>query len=221
MAELVKLKVTPCTIDDGMITVKDGQAFTLMLNPSKYSRSYEISYSERKSYGQVGSQVRFHAISDETINFEVMLDGTGVAGDAAPDVATQVRKLNQVVYNYQGNEHEPNHVQLLWGSFIFFGRLTSMSANYSLFKPSGDPLRAVLTLAFRGFMTEKEESLAAKRTSPDLTHIVEVQAGDTLPLLCHRIYKDASYYPEVARFNNLVNLRDLAPGLRLQFPPLV
>lgn len=221
MAELVKLKITPCVIDNGMITIQDSRAFSLLLNPSKYSRAYEIAYSERKTYGQAGSPVRFHAISDETVSFEVLLDGTGVVSTSAPDVATQVRGLSQVVYNYQGTEHEPNHVQVLWGSFIFFGRLTTMSVNYTLFKPSGDPLRATVSLAFRGFMTEQEEARLANRSSPDLTHVIEVRAGDTLPLLCHRVYKDASYYADVARFNNLVNFRDLAPGLRLQFPPLV
>jgi nucleoid-associated protein YgaU len=70
-------------------------------------------------------------------------------------------------------------------------------------------------------MSKEEESLKANRSSPDLSHTVEVQAGDTLPLLCHRIYKDAAYYPEVARANNIVDFRTLKPGLRLHFPPLI
>ena len=44
--------------------------------------------------------------------------------------------------------------------------------------------------------------------------------GDTLPLLCDRIYSDPSYYPDVARFNNLSDFRRLQPGQRLHFPPL-
>jgi nucleoid-associated protein YgaU len=45
-------------------------------------------------------------------------------------------------------------------------------------------------------------------------------AGDTLPLLCARIYGDSSYYTDVARFNGLADVRSLRAGQRLHFPPL-
>jgi LysM repeat protein len=135
-------------------------------------------------------------------------------------VKTQLSQLNAVVYNYDGSDHEPNIVRLLWGSLIFYGRLDSMSVTYKLFKPSGEPLRALVKLAFTGFVSKSEESLKAKRSSPDLTHVVEVKAGDTLPLLCNRIYKDCSYYLDVAEVNGIDHIRDLKPGQKLYFPPL-
>jgi len=49
---------------------------------------------------------------------------------------------------------------------------------------------------------------------------VVVKDGDTLPLLCHRIYGDSGYYADVARFNGLSSFRRLKPGLALHFPPL-
>jgi nucleoid-associated protein YgaU len=219
--QLVKLTIAPCVVTNGDVAVFNGKKFTVMINPAKYSHSYAIRYSHKAALGQTGSASRFHAIEAETVSFDLVLDGTGVVSADAADVKTQIQQLNGVVYNYDGNNHEPNHVRLLWGSFIFFGRLTKMSASYSLFKPSGEPLRAVISVTFRGFMSKEEESLRANRSSPDLSHTVEVQAGDTLPLLCHRIYKDAAYYPEVARANNIVDFRNLKPGLRLHFPPLI
>jgi nucleoid-associated protein YgaU len=65
-----------------------------------------------------------------------------------------------------------------------------------------------------------EEALRAQRSSPDMTHTVRVKAGDTLPLLCQRIYRDASKYLEIARLNDLDGFRALAPGSELQFPPM-
>ena len=111
-------------------------------------------------------------------------------------------------------------MRLLWGSLIFFGRLTSMSAEYTLFKPSGEPLRATVKLALKGSSSKEENRLKANKSSPDLTHTVEVREGDTLPLLCHRIYNDCSYYPEVAKANRLSSFRHLRAGTRLHFPPL-
>jgi len=47
-----------------------------------------------------------------------------------------------------------------------------------------------------------------------------VRDGDTLPLLCHRIYGDPGYYLDVARHNQLTDFRQLRPGAKLHFPPL-
>lgn len=69
-------------------------------------------------------------------------------------------------------------------------------------------------------MCVKESLLRANGNSPDMSHLVTMRAGDTLPLLCKRIYSDPAYYMEVARVNRLVNFRNLLPGSVLRFPPL-
>jgi len=216
-----KLELSPCTVDDsGNITVNDGSSFELMLNPSSYSHSYEIGYNKKEALGQLASDTKFSGIKPEKIGFDIVIDGTGVVELAGDDVKTQVKSLTDIVYKYDGSNHEPNHVRLLWGSLIFFGRLESMSVDYTLFKPSGEPLRAKIKLSFSGFMSKEEEALRANRSSPDLSHQIEVKAGDTLPALCYRVYKDSSYYLEVARANNITNFRDIEPGSKLHFPPL-
>ena len=217
-----KLKISPCTVDDsGNVTVNDGSSFEVMLNPSSYSHSYSIGYNQKEALGQLGSDAKFSGIKPEKVSFDMVIDGTGVVAlIGVDDVKTQIGNLTDIVYKYDGSNHEPNHVRLLWGSLIFFGRLESMSVEYTLFKPSGEPLRAKVKLSFSGFMSKEEEALRANRSSPDLSHLIEVKAGDTLPLLCYRVYKDCSYYLEVARINNITNFRDLIPGSKLHFPPL-
>ena len=215
-----KLKISPCTVDNsGNVSVDDGSSFEVMLNPSSYSHSYSIGYNKKEAMGQLGSDAKFSGIKPEKVNFDLVLDGTGVV-EATDDVKTQVEQLTGIVYKYDGSEHEPSHVRLLWGSLIFFGRLESMSVEYTLFKPSGEPLRAKIKLAFTGFMSKEEEALRANRSSPDLSHVIEVKAGDNLPMLCYRVYKDSSYYLEVARVNDITNFRDIRPGTKLHFPPL-
>lgn len=219
--EKKKLKISPCTVDDsGNVTVNDGGAFELMLNPSSYSHAYAIGYNKKEALGQLGSDAKFSGIKPEKVNFDVVIDGTGVVEGSSDDVKTQVSKLTDIVYKYDGSAHEPSHVRLLWGSLIFFGRLDSMSVEYTLFKPSGEPLRAKVKLAFSGFMSKEEEALRANRSSPDLSHLIEVRAGDTLPALCYRVYKDSAYYLEVAKINDINNFRELKPGMQLHFPPL-
>ena len=209
---------------DGSMTIDRTKSFTAMLNPTEFKHKRAIRYNTKPTLGQVGSDTRFSAVEPDTVTFALTLDGTGVvpvpAADASKSVADHVKALNDVIYKYDGSDHEPDHVRLLWGTLILYGRLQSMGIQYTLFKPSGDPLRAKIDLEFVGFMSSKEAELAANRSSPDLSHLVEVRDGDTLPLLCSRIYGDPAYYPEVARHNGLDSFRQLTPGARLHFPPL-
>lgn len=215
-----KLKLTQCKVSkDGKVEVIDGNSFEVMLNPASYNRSYSISYNDDEAQGQSASSLKFNVIKPQGFSFDIILDGTGVVDQSAPAVKDQIQGLKDIVA-YSGDEHQPPVTKVLWGTLIFFGCLTSMSVDYTLFKPSGEPLRAKVTVAFKEFMSQEEESLRADRKSADLTHVVEVRAGDTLPLLCERIYKDSGYYTQVARLNNINNFRDIKPGTRLFFPPL-
>ena len=208
----------------GAITIDRTRSFTAMLNPSEFRHKREIKYNTRMTLGQIGSEARFSGVMPDNVTFQLLLDGTGAVpkapGEVSKEVTAHVKALNDVVYKYDGEEHEPDHVRLLWGTLILYGRLQSMALQYTLFKPSGEPLRAKVDLEFVGFMSSKEAELAANRSSPDLSHLVEVRDGDTLPLLCSRIYGDPSYFLEVARFNRLDGFRRLTPGSRLHFPPL-
>ena len=217
--------MTACTVhNNGVIEEHGDRKFEVMLNPSSFKHNHRICYSNKRVYGQIGSDSKFDAVLPDSVSFDIVLDGTGVAktpipGLGATNVKTQVEDLNNV-FEYNGQSHEPNHVKLAWGSLIFYGRLDSMSIDYTLFKMNGDPLRAKIALAFRGFMTKKEEKQLMNQRSPDLTHRIEFRQGDTLPLLCYRIYEDCSYYLEIAKINGICNLNSIRPGTRLVFPPL-
>ena len=219
-----KLTITACNVDDnGNVSVDDSRQFRFSLNPEKFDRAYAVGYSEKNAIGQSASNTKFSGVKPETLKLSTLIDATGVVGGSdadSRDVKTQIGDLMDIVYRYNGDKHEPNVVQVLWGSQLFFGRLDSMTVRNTLFKASGESLRARLELSFKSFMTNEEEAKRANRSSPDLSHVVEVKAGDTLPLLCHRIYRDSSYYLEVARHNNLTDFRNLEPGSRLHFPPL-
>jgi len=221
------LSITRCTIEypSGRVTLDSSKQYTLVINPSEFKHDRTICYNTKRIQGQTGNEAKFSAINPDKISFSILFDGTGVvpvpAGNSAPsDVAGQIDAMNRIIYSYNGEQHEPNHVQLLWGALIFYGRLQSISTQYTLFKPSGAPLRAKSDLMFLGFLSKQEGQLAANRSSPDLSHSIEVHDGDTLPLLCQRVYGDSRYYPEVARFNGLREFRRLQPGSRLHFPPL-
>ena len=132
----------------------------------------------------------------------------------------ELEKFNRVVYDYAGDQHRPRKVLLVWGTLAFVCALTSLDYQFTLFKPDGTPLRAVAHCSFREAVSDVECELQENNSSPDLTHLREVSAGDSLPLIAHRVYGDASLYLEVARVNKLINFRRLEAGSRLSLPPV-
>src|SRR4051812_16744697 len=113
-----KLLITRCTVEeDGSITLGD-DSFTVMLNPSSYSHTHEINYQRPSMFGQIGSEVKFADIGNESVGFDMLVDGTGAVsaadGGSYDDVKTQLQNLRGVVYDYQGVKHEPSVVRLLW-----------------------------------------------------------------------------------------------------------
>ena len=221
-----KLTLTACEVDStGNISENSSESFAVMLNPAEFSHEYSTSYNQKNAFGQTGSDSKFSAINPDKISFNLVIDGTGVVNlpnspIGSPEVDKQIQQLEDIVYQYDGNNHEPKHVKLLWGSLIFYGRLTSMTVEYTLFEPSGKPLRAKVKLAFTGFMSKEERALRANKSSPDLTHYIEFKAGDTLPLLCQRVYRESAYYLTIAKINDITHFRDIKPGQKLFFPPL-
>jgi hypothetical protein len=219
-----KLSIAACEVGtDGIIRVDDDKtAWEVLINPAAYKRQLRIDYNKKKTLGQASSTPKFNAICPATLSMDnLVLDGTGVVElIGMSSVNDKIQALLDTIYAYDGEEHEPNYVRLLWGSLIFFGRVESIDIDYTMFKPSGEPLRAKVALGLTNWMSNEESALRANMSSPDLSHLVEVVEGDTLPLLCNRIYNDPGYYREVARINNLTDFRNLTPGSVLRFPPL-
>lgn len=64
------------------------------------------------------------------------------------------------------------------------------------------------------------EAVEERNSSSDLTHYRTVKKGDTLPLMCYRIYGHSKYYWQIAKVNGLSNFRELQPDNELFFPPI-
>jgi hypothetical protein len=143
----------------------------------------------------------------EELTFEFLFDNTGII-DGKPKkegVFGDVNHFRRMLTEYQGKSHEPYHLKLVWGNLIFKGRAIELSITYKLFNPDGQPIRAVAKTKFQGSIEEKKRAAKDDRSSPDLTHQYKVKAGDSLPLLCYRIYGDPRHYLQVAASNRLVN----------------
>lgn len=195
----------------------------VLINPETYTLDYKLKFSESgQGHGTSGKQLKYQYTEPEGITFEFLFDNTGIIdGKPRDSVADDIKRLKQVLVEYKGDAHEPRHFKLVWGqNSIFKGRVTEVSITYKLFKPDGTPIRATAKVKFKSSIEEQKRAAKENKSSPDLTHQHKVRAGDTLPLLCYRIYGDPQYYLQVAKTNALGNFRVLEPGTNLLFPPI-
>ncbi len=220
MGKLEKLKIEAYSTIE--FAEKVGEPFVVLFNPEKYDEKYEIEYDEEQAQGTSANAPAFGKIKPQEYQFEFILDGTGVVSDIKDisDVNEEVQKFLAVVYEYNGEEHRPNFCKIHWGRLLVKCNLKNCSVSYTLFNSDGYPLRARIKATFTEVQSDEDRANEQADSSPDLTHIRQVKAGDTLPLMTYRIYKDIGAYPLVARYNNLTQFQELIPGTELKFPPL-
>lgn len=218
---LTKLTLTACS--SSKHTISGVKPFSVMVNPETIHLLHNIEYTSEKD----SSEKKYVNEGEWSVKIpSILLDTTGVIPESewpgdGKTILEMVEHLKNVVCKFYGNQHEPPIIHLQWGSFLFWVRLKSIGVKYTLFNKDGAPVRAEVSLDFGGFDTEKEVASKKKPSSPDLTHYVEVKVGDSLPLMCERVYKNPLLYMQVAKVNGLTSFRDLKPGSKLYFPPVV
>jgi hypothetical protein len=195
--------------------------FTAMLNPETYTIDYKIDYQEGQGQGTSAAQLRFTGIKPQEFAFELLLDSTGIVdGNPRESIEDDINNLRDLLLKYEGDIHEPKHFKVVWGSLLFKGRCLGLNIATKLFNPGGKPIRAVCKVTFHGSLEDNLRVAEERRSSADLTHYRMVKEGDTLPLLCYKIYGSSAWYPQVARVNGITNVRSIKPGMELFFPPL-
>jgi hypothetical protein len=205
---------------DALYNEKDSNEFVAMFNPEQYSIRYEIQSDDSSGSGTSGSSPTFQRLKPQDLSLDFTIDGTGVSGKKE-EVSDRVKIFLDVAYEYQGDQHKPRYLKIVWGTLIFKCVLKSANINYTVFNPEGQPLRAKISASFNGFIEDTLRAAQEDSSSPDLTHIRFVKDGDTLPLMTYNIYGDSKYYYQVAEINGLSNLKKLETGRKIFFPPLI
>lgn len=193
--------------------------FEAVVNPSEITLGYEMEYDSAQGSGTTSSRQEFKRVKPGDLTLSFFIDGTGADGRTV-DVQEKVQSFLTVT-GYNGDIHRPNYLKVAWGDLaVKRCVLKSASLAYKLFRPSGVPLRVVITATFTDNSDDQTRVAMAQDQSPDLTHVRTVLAGDTLPGLCDAIYGSPDYYLDVAEANGLDLFRTLEPGSRIFFPPL-
>ncbi|MEO9531964.1 MAG: hypothetical protein ABJG68_07445 [Crocinitomicaceae bacterium] len=220
-ASLELMKITGYT-DKEFSSAFSGDPYTVMINPDSIKWQRAIDYNEQQSPDSSSASQKYKSTPSEKLSFDIVIDCTGVVDSKRTVMYKEINSLEKIIFTYNGEIHRPNFVKIQWGKNLTFkGVLTSFDTSYTLFKPDGSPLRAKVSLGFSQYISPSTVKKLDKQESPDVTHMIDVVDGDTLPQLCKRVWDDDSYYVKVAKYNQLNKFRHLKGGSRLVFPPII
>jgi hypothetical protein len=211
------------------ITPESGSSIVALYNPEKYSVNKGVQYAEIGIPGLDEPVLQFVRGQNEKVTLDLFFDTTeqGMTG-----TVTDVRTLTQGVYNLlkvDSSTHAPLRFLVSWGTGgPLFGQgsssslcvLESMTEEFTLFAPTGEPLRAKLTVTIRLAPTVKLQFQEAPRHSPDRTKIVTVVSGQRISDIAQQEYGDPTQWRPIADANQIANPRFLDPGTILKVPSL-
>ncbi len=219
LGKLEKMKIL--AFKDNAFSKPASPAFwPVLVNPESYAMDYKIEYNTDSAPGNDGTSAKYTRHDPEEFSCDLWFDNTGILDDTPrPDIYSEMDKFRKFLLDIEDDTHEPRHFMIIWGKMIFKGRITGLQIQYKLFKSDGTPIRAMVTVSFKGSFDDLLRLAKANLLSPDLTHKRVVRAGDTLPNLCEEIYGSTAYVTQIARVNNLAKFRQIPAGTELYFPP--
>lgn len=205
------------------------KAIKVNINPQGFSRRHEHRYAGYRGINSSKNTALYAYSLSEELNLKLLfVDGSvqdygmsALSGESK-SVPDQIKEFISTCYTMNGDIHEPNFLNLRWGDVNFDCKLKTLDIKYTSFESDGRARKAELDVVFIEDIPKDKIAKLEGKSSPDLTHIITVKAGDTLPLLTEKVY-GAEYrnlYLEVARVNRLDHFRVLNPGQRIFFPPL-
>src|SRR6516162_4980487 len=104
-------------------------SFEALINPETYTLEYKLKFSiSGQGHGTSGKKLKYEYTEPAEMSFDILFDNTGIIDDEPRErVADDLERLRDVLIDYNGDSHEPRHVNLVWGeNSVFKGRVTAV-----------------------------------------------------------------------------------------------
>lgn len=191
------------------------------LNPKELTMTKSASWkAEKQKKAASAPPATYQGPDAQKLSVEMFFDDTrGGGGDS---VVARVEKLFSACVptdeSRQGERPSPPWVRFKWGVLAgFVGYIKSVSAKYTLFSPTGTPLRAVCTVALEEIAAEPgKQNPTSGGLRPRRVHTI--REGDTLAAIAYREYGNPALWRQIAEVNGIDDPMRLAPGRPVFLP---
>lgn len=211
MPEFAKAKIH---ILDGS---RSGTEIEVLFNPTEYSLEVSNNFQESPVAGLGSALLQFVNGVAGTLTMELYFDTYTDGGGS--DVTLKTDEIAQLM-RVDSATHAPPKVEFRWGSIAFRAVVERLSQRFVMFRSDGVPVRARLTVTFRGDKALAEQLRDPRRNSADKTKRRVLSADTSLWLIANQEYRDPRFWRLIARANWIDDPRALRPGTVLVVPPL-
>ncbi|MGA2395883.1 MAG: LysM peptidoglycan-binding domain-containing protein, partial [Candidatus Lustribacter sp.] len=201
-------------------------------NPTEMQFQKSAQIAEIAIPGLDSPLLQFVRLQDEKLNLELFFDTTDTGMDENGKSVTLLTDPFYELLKIDSDTHAPPRLSFSWGSEFPGGNIDdtkqqrsdfrciveSCTQHFTLFSPSGTPLRAKLSVVLREYKTIEQQVAQLNLQSADVTKSYVVQSGDTLPKISWQAYADPTVWRIIADANNLIDPTELVPGSVLSLP---
>lgn len=194
----------------------------VQFNPETVRLNYSIQSAGGDQRG--GSASQFAGAGITKLALDLWFDATVPLADGSMQQEGDVRRLTEKVVYFvtpqpKGDEWIPPGVRLIWGTFLFDGRMDSLNETLEFFSEDGRPLRAQVSISITSqkiqfeFGEQGPPGAAGVTGIPGTEPLVQAGEGDTLQGMA------GPNWEPVARANNIENPRHIPQGTMLNMRP--
>jgi nucleoid-associated protein YgaU len=200
------------------LTIEGQPAIDCAFNPESYTVSKTNVWTYKPTQGKDLPAAEFGGGLPMTYKLSLLLD-TSLEG---PDKSVK-DQANQLMQAMHGSGSAPKFIEFSWGSVkLPKAAPLSISIQYALFRPNGEPIRAFVELELAQAEATTPVGKAQNPTTRGIaglrTH--NVQDGDSLHAIAYDAYGDPTRWRAIANANGIDDPLRLRRGTTLTIPRL-
>lgn len=187
----------------------------ILFSPSQISTQRGVQRVEKPKAGTGKPETQVSYTETSTLSMELFFDTT----EEKVPVTLLTDRIESLLVA-KGDDHKHPTCRFVWGVFMSFdGHLVGANTTYTLFLPTGIPVRAKMNVTFK-----ETDRFGLRQSDPlqsaDRTTVRRVTEGDTLWSIAAEEYGDPTKWQPIATANGIENPRVLTPGVELTVPAL-
>jgi nucleoid-associated protein YgaU len=211
------------TVQKASLKIEGGEKLECLFNPKDLSVTKSNSWEAKAAPGKSAAKPTFGGGQPSELTLQLLFDGTLLTPKVSvKDVAKKLFDAMKATKNEGGkkNKARPPTLTFSWGAFAFEGVAKSLTVQYQMFLPDGEPIRADVKLALMQWNVEGPagQNPTTRAHGALGTHIV--RDGDSLASIAYRVYGDPTHWRAIAEANGIDDPLTLRSGRPLSVPSL-
>jgi nucleoid-associated protein YgaU len=206
------------SLTKAMIVAENGITVRAWFNPETYNITKNANWSEQAVKTKDDPIFQWTSGKGKQLSFSLFFDG--YEKGAAGTVQGECGKALQLASMDPGL-HRPPKCVFTWGTMEVTGVVLSVKVDYTMFLPSGIPVRAKVDIQMSTGTPKRGEDVPPGTHSPDWDKVHTLRRGETLHAIAEKEYDDPGEWRRIADANGIDNPMDLVPGTKLFIPPIL